>query len=87
MIDSWRSLKKGEEDSMVCNVGGIDRIVRVLVGALLTVGAFMVFPGVMYKTIALVTAASLFATAWFGFCFINKMLGVNTARPRVPIKE
>jgi Protein of unknown function (DUF2892) len=67
---------------MICNVGGVDRIVRVLVGILLTAGAFFLFPTGVEKAGALTVAALLFASAWFGICFINRLLGVNTARQK-----
>jgi hypothetical protein len=46
----------------------------------LTGVALLYFPSPATKAGVLVLAGLLFASAWFGFCFINKMLGVNTAR-------
>ena len=66
---------------MICNVGGVDRIVRVLVGIVLTAGAIVLNPSLTTKVSLLVVATASLATAWFGFCFINKMLGINTAHP------
>jgi hypothetical protein len=72
---------------MECNVGGVDRVVRILVGVLLTGLAIFFFPSAITKTVLLVIAASALGTAWFGFCFINKMLGINTANPKTAPSE
>jgi hypothetical protein len=64
---------------MVCNVGGVDRVVRVLVGIVLAGVALYFFPLGITKVVLLTVAASSLATAWFGFCFINKFFGINTA--------
>ena len=74
---------------MVCNVGGVDRVVRVLVGIVLAGVAVYFFPlGVTITKVVLLTiAASSLATAWFGFCFINKFFGINTAHRQESIRS
>jgi hypothetical protein len=65
---------------MICNVGGTDRVVRFLVGIVLASGTLFFVPYGVTKVSLLIVAALSFASAWFGFCFINKFLGVNTAK-------
>ncbi|MFA5975713.1 MAG: DUF2892 domain-containing protein [Elusimicrobiota bacterium] len=67
---------------MDCNVGGIDRVVRVLVGIILTALGLFFLSSPISRVSALVVAALCLVTAWFGFCYINKLLGVNTAKRR-----
>lgn len=64
---------------MICNVGGIDRIVRVLVAIVLISSAFLVFPNLLLKSVAFVIAGLLLLNAWMGFCYVYKLLGVSTA--------
>ena len=63
---------------MACNVGGVERPIRIVVGiALLGIGAFAGLPPVgtgialLFGTIALVTGA-------IGFCPVWTLLGINT---------
>jgi hypothetical protein len=63
---------------MTCNVGGVERPIRIVVGiALLGIGAFAGLPPVgngivlVLGTIALVTGATGFCPAW-------TLLGINT---------
>lgn len=63
---------------MTCNVGGIERPIRIVVGVLaLGIGAFAGLPPVgagiafVVGTIALVTGA-------IGFCPLWTLLGINT---------
>ena len=63
---------------MACNVGGIERPIRIVLGILLIgIGAFADLPpigtGIMLiaGTIALVTGA-------IGFCPVWKLFGINT---------
>jgi len=73
---------------MTCNVGGVDRAVRVLVGVILTPVAMFLFPGMVSKVALLTLALLSFVSAWYGFCFINKFLGINTAKTvAVPTKS
>jgi uncharacterized membrane protein HdeD (DUF308 family) len=72
---------------MTCNVGGIERPIRIVVGViLLAVGAFAGFPPVgtgvamVVGTIALVTGAIGYCPAW-------SLLGVNTCPRQTPPAE
>lgn len=63
---------------MKCNVGGIDRIIRIVAGiALLVVG--LVAPiGTTWQIVVLVIAAVALVTAFVRFCPANAMFGINT---------
>lgn len=72
---------------MTCNVGGIERPIRIVVGvALLAVGAFAGLPPVgtgvamVVGTIALVTGAIGYCPAW-------SLLGINTCPAQTPPAE
>ena len=63
---------------MTCNVGGVERPIRIVMGiALLGIGAFAGLPPIgtgivlVLGTIALVTGA-------IGFCPVWTLLGINT---------
>jgi membrane-bound ClpP family serine protease len=62
---------------MVKNVGTVDRIVRVIVGILALVGAFLV-SGTALKVILGIVAISMFFTAITGYCGIYRVLGIST---------
>lgn len=65
------------------NLGGLDRAVRILLGAGLT-GAYMGFinlgvnPTSAMGVIVLIAALALLVTGMAGFCPICNMLGINT---------
>ena len=64
------------------NVGGTDRKVRAAAGvALLGAAALAPMSGRWKRWIAIAGANSL-ATAAVGYCTVNEVMGVNTARPR-----
>ena len=67
---------------MVCNVGGIDRIVRILIGIILTASALFFVRSHAIRISLFAVALGSFASAWFGICFINRLLGINTAHPK-----
>ncbi|MCX5722457.1 MAG: DUF2892 domain-containing protein [Nitrospirae bacterium] len=67
---------------MTCNVGGIERPIRIILGiALLGIGAFAELPPVgtgvtlVVGTIALITGAIGFCPAW-------TLLGINTCQTK-----
>lgn len=63
---------------MKCNVGGIDRTSRIVLGiALLIIG--LVAPIEMtWRIVALVIAAIALVTATVRFCPANEILGINS---------
>jgi hypothetical protein len=67
---------------MSCNVGGIERTVRILIGmALLAVAFFHVVTGAL-ATASYVLAAVALLTGLAGFCPAWAIIGFNTCAPR-----
>lgn len=63
---------------MKCNVGGIDRTGRIVLGiALLIVGLFAPI-GATWQIVALVIAGIALVTAAVRFCPANAIMGINT---------
>lgn len=68
---------------MTCNVGGIERPIRIVVGILaLGVGAFAGLPPVA-TAVALVVGTIALVTGAIGYCPLWTLLGVNTC-PTTP---
>jgi hypothetical protein len=63
------------------NIGGTDRIVRIVLGVLLTVGAWMAGFGTVGGIILLVLAAVMLVTSAVGFCPLYAPFGFST-KPR-----
>lgn len=59
---------------MTCNVGKIDKIIRVILGLV------FVWLSWIYSPLLYIIAGSLFITAATGHCLINKTLGINTCK-------
>lgn len=67
---------------MKCNVGGLDRSARIVLGvALLVVGLFVPMNPV-WQTVVFVVAAIALVTAIIGFCPANAIAGINTCKGR-----
>jgi hypothetical protein len=62
------------------NVGGIDRIGRIVVGIVLLVVGMAAPISAMWQTVALVVAAIALITAVVQFCPLNALLGINTCK-------
>ena len=63
---------------MTCNVGGVERPIRIVVGiALLGVGAFAGLPPVG-TSMALVVGTIALVTGAIGFCPVWTLLGIDT---------
>lgn len=63
---------------MTCNVGGVERPIRIVVGiALLGIGAFAGLPPVG-TGIALVVGTIALVTGAIGFCPVWTLLGIST---------
>jgi hypothetical protein len=67
---------------MMCNVGKVDRIVRVLSGIVLIGVALYFIPSTIPKTLLLTAAVLLVLSGWVGVCYVYKMLGIATAKAR-----
>jgi hypothetical protein len=63
---------------MTCNVGGIDRILRAVVGLAL-LSLIFVGPQTLWGLIGLVPLG----TAIFGWCPLYAPLGLSTCRPEI----
>lgn len=65
---------------MTCNVGGVERPIRIVVGiALLGIGAFAGLPPVG-TGVALVVGTIALVTGAIGFCPVWTLLGINTCQ-------
>jgi hypothetical protein len=65
---------------MMCNVGGIDRTGRIVLGIVLLLVGFLAPLAVVWKTIVFVLAAVALITAVVRFCPANYLFGINTCR-------
>lgn len=71
---------------MACNVGGVERPIRIVVGVIaLGIGAFAGLPPVG-TGVALVVGAIALVTGAIGFCPLWTVLGINTC-PVTPGKK
>lgn len=69
---------------MSCNVGGIERAIRVVLGVTLVgVGAFAGLP-IWGTAVAYVVGAVALLTGAVGFCPAWKMFGINTCPSEGP---
>jgi hypothetical protein len=64
------------------NVGGGDRLFRLLLGVVLAAIAVFTDVAPFWRIIAGVIAAVALVTATFQYCPVNALLGINTCRPR-----
>jgi hypothetical protein len=63
---------------MKCNVGGIDRTGRIVLGVALTVVGLAAPLDMTWMIVVLVVAAIALVTAAVRFCPANAILGINT---------
>jgi hypothetical protein len=63
---------------MKCNVGGIDRTGRIVIGIVLLVVGLAAPVEMTWRILALVIAAIALATATVRFCPANAIFGINT---------
>lgn len=63
---------------MKCNVGGIDRISRILIGIVLLIVGFAAPFEMILRVAILAVAAIALVTAAVRFCPVNAALGLNT---------
>lgn len=63
---------------MKCNVGGIDRTSRIILGVVLLVVGLVAPIDMIWRIVALVVAAIALVTAAVRFCPANAIFGVNT---------
>ena len=71
---------------MTCNVGGLERPIRIVIGILvIAVGAFATLPP-MGTAIALVVGTIALVTGAIGYCPLWALLGMNTCPIETPRK-
>jgi disulfide bond formation protein DsbB len=61
------------------NVGGIDRIARIVIGIILLIVGLAAPLEMTWRIVALVIAAIALVTATTRFCPANAILGINTS--------
>lgn len=62
------------------NVGGIDRIGRIVVGIVLLIVGLAAPMGMAWQVVVFVIAAVALVTALVGFCPANALLGIDTSK-------
>jgi len=63
---------------MKCNVGGLDRTSRIVIGLVLLIVGLAAPINMTWQIVALVIAAIALVTAVVRFCPANAVFGVNT---------
>ncbi|MHB0887712.1 YgaP family membrane protein [Acidithiobacillus sp.] len=63
---------------MQCNVGGVDRVGRIVIGVVLLLVWFLVPLGLVWQVVVLVIAAIALVTGIVRFCPLNTAFGINT---------
>lgn len=69
---------------MNCNVGGVDMVTRIVVGAALLGVAFVVPMGTVWQTVLLVAGVIALVTGAIRYCPLNALLGFNSCRKKPP---
>lgn len=67
---------------MKCNVGGIDRTGRIVLGIALLIVGLLAPIGPTWQILALVVAAVALVTAAVRFCPANAIFGINTCEDK-----
>jgi hypothetical protein len=62
------------------NVGGADKVIRILVGITLIAFTLVASVDTVWKVVAGAVAAIALITAFVGFCPLNSLLGINSCR-------
>jgi hypothetical protein len=68
---------------MISNVGGTDRAIRIVLGIVLLVVAYLWLSGAL-TIIAYVVGAILLITGLVGWCGLYTVLGLNTSKAPSP---
>lgn len=66
---------------MKCNVGGVDRIARIVVGIVLVLVGLLAPLSAGWQTVVFIVAAIALVTAVVRYCPANAAIGVNTCKP------
>lgn len=65
---------------MKCNVGGIDRTGRIVIGVVLLIVGLAAPVEMTWRIVALVVAAIALVTAAVRFCPVNAFLGLDSCK-------
>lgn len=69
---------------MKSNVGGLDRAIRIVLGIVLLVVAYLWLSGAL-ATVAYIVGAILLITGLVGWCGLYTVIGINTCKaPTAP---
>ena len=63
---------------MKCNVGGIDRTVRIVLGVVLLIAGLAAPVELIWRIVALAVAGIALVTAAVRFCPANAVMGINS---------
>jgi len=64
---------------MKCNMGKVDRIIRIVIGVLLIAGIFLV-SGTLLKVLFGIIGLAMILTAATGFCPLYVPFGISTCK-------
>lgn len=67
---------------MSANVGGLDRLVRIVIAVVAVIGAIALGFGSVWAWVLVVVAAILLVTSVVGFCPLYRLIGASTRRAR-----
>jgi hypothetical protein len=80
--DGVLSSAQRRNQAMQCNVGGVDRTGRIVIGIVLLLLGLLAPMSVGWKVLVFVLAAVALITATIRFCPANYLLGINTCGPK-----
>lgn len=63
-----------------CNVGGIDRGLRAVLGVALVLATVLLPLDVVWRVVLLIVAGIAFLTVFTRYCPLNAMIGLDTCR-------
>ncbi|WP_372624627.1 DUF2892 domain-containing protein [Falsiroseomonas sp.] len=67
---------------MTCNVGGIDRGIRAVLGTVFLLAALFVTMDTLWRVVLFVLAGIAFFTVFARYCPVNSAIGLNTCRDK-----
>ncbi|HZL11512.1 MAG TPA: DUF2892 domain-containing protein [Prolixibacteraceae bacterium] len=59
---------------MKCNVGSIDRVIRIVIGLIIAIA------GIIFKSYWGIVGIVIMATGVFGYCALYSLLNINTKK-------
>lgn len=65
---------------MTCNVGGVDRVLRTILGVALLLAALLAPLDTAWRIVLVALAAIALLTAAVRFCPLNRLIGLDTCR-------